>query len=104
MRNNINSLNPFGQGQGKYNKRTTQLKTIFNYLKEHTATASMVTEATGIPQKCITRYKRDLEQAGRLYEVKKAPCKYTGFPAWYLTTNTDLFPEDTQIKLFEDGE
>lgn len=100
MQKNINSLNPFGRGQGKYNKRNTQLKTIFQYLKEHTATASMVTEATGIPQKCVTRYKRDLEQAGRLYEVKKDFCQHTGFPAWYLTTNPDLFPESNQIKLF----
>ncbi|MDI5897017.1 hypothetical protein, partial [Flavobacterium yafengii] len=40
---------------------TNQEKTIFHYLKNHTATASMVSKSTGIPQKCICRYKRDLE-------------------------------------------
>ena len=70
----------------------TQLKTILQYLQEHTATASMVSAATGIPQKNICRFKRDLEKAGRLYEIEKKLCKKTGFKAWYLTTNPDLFP------------
>ena len=67
----------------------SQLKTIFNYLKDHVATASMVSEATGIPQKNICRYKRDLERVGRLWEVDKKPCKRTGHRAWYLTTDPD---------------
>ena len=81
------------QTQDKYKAHRTQLKTIFNYLQNHTATASMVTAATGVPQKCITRYKRDLEDVGLLYELRKAKCKHTGFKAWYLTTNPELFPE-----------
>lgn len=86
--------------QSKYKADRTQLKTIFNYLQKHTATASMVTNATGIPQKCITRYKRDLEKAGRLAEVKKSVCKYTGHKAWYLTTNPEQFPQSNQLKMF----
>ncbi len=75
-----------------------QKKTIFEYLKENTATASMVTEATGIPQKSICRYKRDLELQGLLFEVTKKLCVKTGFKAWYLTTNPDLFPKSNQSK------
>jgi hypothetical protein len=80
----------------------TQLQTIFTYLKKHAATASMVTEATGVKQKCITRYKRDLEKAGRLWEVRKAPCKQTGFKAWYLTTDETKAPKSSinQLNLF----
>jgi hypothetical protein len=63
--------------------------TIFEYLQNNVATASMVTADTGIPQKCITRYKRDLEKAGKLWEVEKKPCRKTRFKAWYLTTNPD---------------
>lgn len=77
----------------KIKRYSTQLRTIFHYLENHTATATMVSKATGIPQKCITRYKRDLEKEGLLYEVKKKLCKATDFPAWYLTTNPELFPE-----------
>lgn len=84
------------QTYNKVKAHRTQLKTIFNYLQTHTATASMVTAATGIPQKCITRYKRDLEDRGLLYEIRKEKCKHTGCKAWYLTTNPELFPETNQ--------
>ena len=78
----------------------TQLKTIFQYLQEHIATASMVSVATGIPQKNICRYKRDLEKAGRLWETEKRLCEQTGFKAWYLTTNPNNAPIDNQLQLF----
>ena len=94
--------NPQHKRQDKSNTRQTQLQTIFRYLQKHSATASMVTDATGIPQKCITRYKRDLEKAGRLWEIEKKQCKKTGFKAWYLTTNPDNAPKHllTQLNLF----
>ena len=84
--------NSLHKRQGKDADFKSQLKTIFQYLQKHIATASMVSAATGIPQKNICRYKRDLEKAGRLYEIEKKLCKKTGFKAWYLTTNPDLFP------------
>ena len=68
----------------------TQEKTIFHFLQHHTATASMVSKETGIPQKNICRYKRDLEQRNLLFEVEKKLCKVTGFRAMYLTTNKNL--------------
>lgn len=77
-----------------------QLKTIFQYLQNHIATASMITEATGVSQKNICRYKRDLEKAGKLYEVEKKKCKATGFKAWYITTNPDYSPKSNQLILF----
>ncbi|HRN41851.1 MAG TPA: hypothetical protein PK649_07225 [Vicingus sp.] len=93
-----NSLNK----QSKDNDFKTQLKTIFEYLQEHIATASMVSDATGIPQKNICRFKRDLELAGRLWEIEKKLCKKTGFRAWYITTNPELKPTKvlTQLNLF----
>jgi hypothetical protein len=89
--------------QGKYRKGTTGLQIIFNFLQDHIATATMVSDATGLPQKSICRYKRTLEKEGRLYEVEKKPCEITGFSAWYLTTNSDLFPESNQLEMFDDG-
>ena len=88
----------FRQGEVKHFKN--QLQTIFEFLKENTATASMVTEYTGVPQKSICRYKRDLEKQGLLYEVEKRHCKLTGFRAYYLTTNQDKMPKSNQTKLF----
>ncbi len=78
----------------------TLLKTIFHYLQEHIATASMISQATGIPQKNICRHKRDLEKSGRLWEIEKKHCRQTGFKAWYLTTNSNYAPFDNQLKMF----
>lgn len=79
----------FSYDHNEYKDSKTQSKTIFQYLQDNTATASMVSDATGVPQKNICRYKRDLEKAGRLWETEKKLCKITGFKAWYLTTNTE---------------
>jgi hypothetical protein len=66
--------------------RASQKQIFFEYLQNHTATCSMVCEATGIKQKCATRYKRELEDAGKLFEIKRELCELTGFRASYLTT------------------
>lgn len=99
MKNNNHSLISHLENgrQGKYKTSKSQVKTIFQYLQEHTATASMVSFATDIPQKNICRYKRDLEKAGKLFEVEKKLCKQTGFRAWYLTTNLELFNDLSKI-------
>lgn len=86
--------------QGKDKDLVSQIETIFHYLKDRIATASMVSAATDIPQKNICRYKRDLEKAGRLWETEKKLCKHTGFRAWYLTTNPENAPIDNQLNLF----
>ncbi len=86
--------------QGKGNTHLNQLQTIFQYLKKYTAITSMVADATGVPQKCITRYKRDLEKAGRLWEIKKTICKKTRFKAWYLTTDETKAAINSQLNFF----
>lgn len=73
--------------QAKDKPQQKQVQTIFEYWQNHICTASMVSHATGVPQKNICRYKRDLEKAGRLFEVRKTICAHTGFRAWYCTTN-----------------
>lgn len=82
--------NPDAGYNSKGRQFKSELKTIFQYLWEHTATASMVSHATGVPQKNICRYKRDLEKEGRLWETEKKLCKHTGYKAWYLTTNPNV--------------
>jgi hypothetical protein len=85
--------NRSSQSQNKrYHKDTlnlNELQTIFAYLQTNIATASMVSDATGVSQKNICRYKRDLERSGQLWEIEKKVCKKTGFKAWYITTNPD---------------
>lgn len=77
----------------KGNDFTAQYKIVFHYLKNNTATASMVSAATGVPQKNICRFKRDLEQLGQLWEVRRGFCEVTGFRAWYLTTDPNKAPK-----------
>ena len=55
--------NALHKRQSKVKSDLNQLQTIFQYLFENIATASMVSNATGIYQKNICRYKRDLEKA-----------------------------------------
>jgi DNA-binding MarR family transcriptional regulator len=86
----------------KDKKKVTQLQTVFAYLQSNVCTASMITDATGVKQKNITRFKRQLEKCGRLVEVRKDYCKSTGHPAWYITCDTSLSPKpkSTQLPLF----
>ena len=95
-----NHKNPFHKRLSKDNGFESQSKTIFLYLQQHIATASMVADATGITQKNITRYKRNLEKLNRLWEIEKKPCKKTGFMAMYLTTNPQQSPINNQLNLF----
>ncbi len=97
-----NTNNPLHKRQSEGNTPLSQLQTIFQYLQEHIATASMVADATGIYQKNICRYKRDLEKAGMLWETEKRLCKKTGFKAWYLTTDKSKAPKHllSQLNLF----
>lgn len=74
------------------NYHSNQMAIYFNYLQKHIATNSMVTDATGIPQKNLTRYKRNFQSAGLLFEVYKGICKKTKHRATYLTTNKNLIP------------
>lgn len=94
--NNTPDLNKHNE----INKPQSQLQTIFQYLLTNVATASMVSESTGIPQKNITRYKRDLELNNMLWEIEKKICQKTGFKAWYLTTDKSKVTNcSTQFKI-----
>lgn len=72
----------------KYFKREKKL--FFNYLQENTATSSMASAALGIPQKNLTRYKRELEKAGLLMVVCTSICRVTKHRADYLTTSDKI--------------
>jgi hypothetical protein len=98
--NKSNSRMSFEKGQSKDTTIKSQERTMFNYLQNNIATATMVFNATGIPQKCLTRYKRNLEKKGQLAEVKRQKCKITNNWAWYLTTDVNLFPQSNQLKMF----
>lgn len=90
---------PSLKDHNKNNNNNSQKLTFLTYLKKQVATASMVSNATGIPQKNITRYKRELEKQNQLWEVCKRYCQITGFRAAYLTTDPNKAPQNNQLKL-----
>jgi len=97
-----NTTNSPYKEQKQDRQRRSQLQTVFLYLKENVATASMIEAATGIHQKNICRYKRMLEKSDRLWVVCKKKCKYTGYKACYLTTNPKRKPITKQLNFFGD--
>ena len=88
--------------QGKDTERKTQPQLFYDFLQKNIATCSMVCEATGLKQKCCTRYKRKLEKNGYLWELYDSKCQATGFKAAYLTTDPKKLRRGTciQLKLF----
>lgn len=88
----------------KAKRYENETQIFYDYLQAHIATCSMVSEATGIKQKNLCRYKVELQKAHKLWEVDFRPCKITGFKAQWLTTNTDIIPaiDKAQLSLFSE--
>jgi hypothetical protein len=93
-------------GQKEISKGTElkpQIQRFYDYLLLNIATCSMVTEATGIPQKNLCRYKRELEKMGVLCVMYRDVCRHTGCKAGYLTTNPQIRKKyGIQLSLFDD--
>ncbi|MFT4224268.1 hypothetical protein [Dysgonomonas sp.] len=81
----------------KGNISSTQKQVVFRCLSKNIATATMVSQATGIAQKNICRHKRALEKAGLLCQVERKMCKCTGFLAWYLSTSPELLNNGKEV-------
>lgn len=86
--------------QKKEESKFNEIQRFYEFLQKNIATASISASQTGIPQKNITRYKRRLEKANRLWQVKRAYCKLTGYMAWYLSTDPARAPVQSQLNLF----
>lgn len=96
-----NSLGGSGETTCENKRKKTYEQLFFEYLTNKVETATMVSDATGIPQKSITRYKRNYEKIGKLAEVYHFKCKSSGYKAWYITTDLSQFPTNPQLNLFE---
>lgn len=97
MREHNHTPNSLHKRQGKDN----ELLTVYNYLLEHTATATQVAVALDIYRPNLCRRKRTLEKQGKLAVIKKVTCPVTKHRAALLTTNPALFPpKPTQLNLF----
>ncbi len=84
------------------NSHRAQRERFFEFLKEKPVSCSMAEAETGIHQKCLTRYKRQLESANRLWVAFEAKCKITGRLVQYITTNPEFNPSNNQLNIFDD--
>jgi hypothetical protein len=84
----------------KLHSKDNELIRVYEYLQRHCATATMAAADLNIYRPNLCRRKRTLQKAGYLAEVKKDYCRITKHVAAYLTTNPDLFPFQSQLKLF----
>lgn len=67
-----------------------EIDVFFDYLQENVCTATMASEALSIPQKHVTRYKKELQDKNLLFIITIAPCHITGFKAQWITTNPSM--------------
>ena len=73
--------------QIKTERKCIEIKRVYEYLKTNTATATQVALALNIHRPNVCRYKRKLERASLLKEVKKTICPATKHRASLLTTD-----------------
>jgi hypothetical protein len=102
MNTRDNHIDPKYKRRIKDTDFSSQDKIIFDALKDTSLTASQIEILTGVKQKNICRYKRNLEKAGKLWQVKKVRCPITGHWAWSITTDPDkIQKQGIQLDLFD---
>ena len=82
------------------NKHLSQLRMVCKYWKKYTASRYMVSKATGIPIQNICRFVDMLKATNSIALIRKDYCTISGELVEYLSTNTDLFPDNLQMRLF----
>lgn len=78
----------------------SQHRTLYAYWLTNTSTSFMASKHLDIPIQNVCRYKRNFEEQGKLWKVKRDRCKVSGFRAWYLSCD----PNDNitnQLELFD---
>jgi len=74
----------------KIDKNKTELKAVYQYLTRFEATASMISVALDIWRPNVCRYKRMLEEEGKLIIVYRGRCQVTGRKADYLSSDPNV--------------
>jgi hypothetical protein len=86
--------------QDKDNKYIAQLKVVFEYLQQNTASRFMVAVATGIPLQNVCRHVDKLFKSNLIAVIRKDQCKISGRFVGFLTTDKTKFPVSRQLNMF----
>lgn len=85
-------------------KPMPEIEILHKYLKDKIATCTEAHKATGIDQKNLCRYKRELEKNGHLFVCRKGVCPETKMDGvQFITTNYNLVPKNLQLSLFSEN-
>ena len=82
----------------------TQYKTVKLYLYYNIASRYMVAIFTGIPIQNVCRYVDMLRKTNSIAIVRIDKCQISGEMVEFLSTNPDNFPNDNQLRLWDETE
>jgi len=83
--------------------RIPQKKKLLEYLRTHTCSRWMASEALNLPIQNVTWYARQLEKDGRLWGVRRDKCAISGRIVWFISSNPNL-KDTSQLSLFGGGD
>jgi hypothetical protein len=89
--------NTYSKGTKKF---VTQEKIVFNSFYNKPQTMKEVEVRTGIDRANICRFVKTLREFNKIAVLKTVYCSITKHRACQLTTSPELFPIDSQLKLF----
>jgi len=100
---NTNSLNPNGNGQGKYTKND-YTKELYDLLYKKPLSRRMVATELGFTDQTymVTQYIFDWIKNGKAMVIGVIKCTRSGRKVEAITTNPELFPKskNNQLKMF----
>ena len=92
--------NPLRKTQVKDKHFQTQFKETFEGFYKQPLTMKELSISTGIDRANICRYCRSMRKAGTIAVAKKVYCSITKHLANRYTTNPEMFPNTSQLKMF----
>ncbi len=84
----------------KLKKKESQRTRFYNFLTDKVASCTDACVVLDIPQKNLTRYKKEFEAAGLLQAVKVVKCPHTRKWVQGISTDPDKFPKYVQLSIF----
>jgi len=99
-KHNITPESSFAGNVSKDKHFQTQFKATFEGFFKHPQTMKELSISIGIDRANICRYCRSMRNAGTIVIVKKAYCSITKHLANRYTTNPEMFPVSSQLKMF----
>lgn len=87
------------EATSKIQKKSDEMTAFYHYLNDKVTSCTDAAVMLNIPQKNLTRYKRELEKVGKLQVVKMQRCPHTGRWVQHITTDPKKFSPSSQYQI-----